>query len=256
MSKKTLKDLFLHLGVSKSNTEKWADGFANAMVMYDVTTKKRIAALLGNIMHECAYFTILTENLNYSATSLANTWPNRYSSTGKKGGAPNALANSIARNPQAIANNTYANRMGNGSVASGDGWKYIGRGPIQRTGKSGYVRTKTRTGIDVLTYPELLLSPKEGSIAAVDYWDDNKLNVYADKGDFDGVCDIINIGRKTEKQGDANGYADRNKTYTKALKWLDANPIELVPESKPVTLTGTNIKLEDVPLEGQGSIEL
>ena len=155
---------------------------------------------LAQASHESNKLAKIKENLRYSDPArIALIFRSGFDLDKDRVVDPEEIefAKAYVKQPAKLANRAYANRMGNGSVASGDGWKYIGRGPIQRTGKSGYVRTKSRTGIDVLTYPELLLSPKEGSIAAVDYWDDNKLNVYADKGDFDGVCDIINIGRKT-----------------------------------------------------------
>lgn len=99
------------------------------------------AHLLGQCYHETGGFQKFRENLNYSAAGLANTWPDRYALNVKDPvKVPNALAFSLERNPVAIANTTYANRMGNGDVASGDGWKYRGVGAIHLTGKTNVER--------------------------------------------------------------------------------------------------------------------
>ncbi|MEG7018924.1 glycoside hydrolase family 19 protein, partial [Pseudomonas aeruginosa] len=82
-----------------------------------------VAAFLAQIGHESGQLTRLVENLNYSARGLAATWPSRYRGAD---GQPNALAQRLARNPRAIANNAYASRNGNGDEASGDGWRYRG----------------------------------------------------------------------------------------------------------------------------------
>lgn len=96
----------------------------------------QICHFLGQTNHESAAFQKLVENLNYSAQGLANTWPRRYSvNPDARVKTPNRLADSLARNPVAIANNVYANRMGNGDEASGDGWKHRGRGFLMVTGK-------------------------------------------------------------------------------------------------------------------------
>ncbi|MGQ2984015.1 peptidoglycan-binding protein [Flavobacterium sp.] len=106
------------------------------MEVFGLLTNLQLVHLLANVHHESGGFIADTENLNYSAATLANTWPKRYKNpvTGK----PNALALSLAGNPEKIANNVYANRMGNGSGSSGDGWKYRGRGALQLTGKDNY----------------------------------------------------------------------------------------------------------------------
>lgn len=96
----------------------------------------QLAHLLANVHHETGGFISDTENLNYSAMALANTWPKRYKNPAT--GKPNTLAIALAGQPEKIANNVYANRMGNGDEASGDGWKYRGRGALQLTGRDNY----------------------------------------------------------------------------------------------------------------------
>lgn len=104
-----------------------------AMDEREIDTPARRAAFLAQVGHESSQLTRLVENLNYSAQGLAATWPSRYLGPD---GQPNALALRLARNPQAIADNTYATRNGNGDEASGDGWRFRGRGLLQITGRA------------------------------------------------------------------------------------------------------------------------
>lgn len=214
--------LLAHLGVDYTRAELWGLQYSELFAKYRIDTPQRIAAFFGNVLHECAYFKVLQENLNYSATTMARVWPTRYAVKGTR--TPNATANALHRKPQAIANHTYANRMGNGPVESGDGWRYRGRGPIQTTGKNGYKALQEATGIPCVENPDLLLEPRYGAVASCEYWRANQLSAYADKGDFDGVADRINIGRKTAKVGDAHGYAERLAIYRKALNWFNQHP--------------------------------
>lgn len=105
------------------------------MTRFGITSPVRAAAFLAQVGHESGQLTRLVENLNYSARGLAANWPSRYLGAD---GQPNALAQRLARNPRAIANNAYASRNGNGDEASGDGWWYRGRGLLQITGRANY----------------------------------------------------------------------------------------------------------------------
>lgn len=165
-----------------------------AMAEFGITTESRIEMFIAQFAHETGKLTALVENLNYMAQGLANTWPSRYSSTGKGGGAPNALAMKLNRNPVAIANNVYANRLGNGSEASGDGWLYRGRGGFQVTGKANYIACAAALGIDCVAHPELLEQPANACRSAAWFWKSNGLNEIADKGSFNGTTKIINGG--------------------------------------------------------------
>jgi putative chitinase len=187
---------------------------------YHINTPKRVAMFMSNFSVETNGFTKYVENLNYSAQGLANTFPSRYAVDPKaKIKVPNSLAESLNRNPEAIANNCYANRMGNGDEASGDGWKYRGRG-FMITGKKNYIVLSKDTRIDFLNHPELLEQEANSVVSACWFWQKNKLNDFADKDDFDGVCDIINIGRKTVSIGDAIGYKNRKEMYNQWLELL------------------------------------
>lgn len=107
--------------------------------VFKIDSKEHLSHHLGQASHETGGFKSSVENLNYSAKGMAETWPTRYAVDPKaKVKVPNALALRLQRKPEAIANNCYANRMGNGDEASGDGWKYRGRGDIMLTGKEQY----------------------------------------------------------------------------------------------------------------------
>ena len=165
---------------------------------------KRMAAFLAQIAHESGGFNFVEEGLNYSAQALMKTWPKRFPTL--------AIARQYARNPQKIANKVYANRMGNGTEASGDGYKFRGRGLIQLTGKDNYTRFAKSIG-KTLDETIAYLETAEGAVAsAAWFWDANKLNIYADKGDFTGLTRRIN--------GGTIGLADRKHHYDIALKAL------------------------------------
>ena len=165
---------------------------------------KRMAAFLAQISHESGAFNFVQEGLNYSAQGLMKTWPKRFPTL--------AIAKQYARNPQKIANKVYANRMGNGTEASGDGYKFRGRGLIQLTGRENYSKFARSVGM-TLDQAVAYLETPEGAVASAGwFWDVNKLNVYADKGDFVGLTRRIN--------GGTIGLADRRHHYDIALKAL------------------------------------
>lgn len=165
---------------------------------------KRMAAFLAQVAHESGGLNIIQENLNYSAKGLTTTFKKYFPTL--------ASTNGYARNPQKIANKVYANRMGNGPESSGDGYKFRGRGLIQLTGKNNYTMFSRSIGKsldDTIAY----LGTPEGAVAsAVWFWDANKLNIYADKGDFVGLTRRIN--------GGTIGLADRKHHYDIALNAL------------------------------------
>lgn len=174
--------------------------YKSLLTRYGMTTPLRLAHFFAQVAHESGLKPI-SENLNYSAKGLRGIF--------KKYFPTEALANSYARQPMKIANRVYANRMGNGSEASGEGWKYRGRGFIQITGKSNYLALTADTGVDYLSNPDLLLNEADSLISALWYWKKTNLNKYADIDDLDSISDLINLGRMTPKEGDSNGYADR-----------------------------------------------
>ena len=164
----------------------------------------RIAAFIAQIAHESGGFTTTRENLNYSAKGLMTTF--------KKYFPTEELAKQYERKPEKIANRVYANRMSNGDEASGDGWKYRGRGLIQLTGKDNYsrfARAIDKTLDETIAY----LETPNGAVASAGwFWDVNKLNIYCDKNDFVGLTKRIN--------GGTIGLADRKHHYDLVLQLL------------------------------------
>ena len=162
-----------------------------AMDEREIDTPARRAAFLAQVGHESSQLTRLVENLNYSAQGLAATWPSRYLGPD---GQPNALALRLARNPQAIADNTYATRNGNGDEASGDGWRFRGRGLLQITGRANYRLVGEALGEPLEAEPWRLEQPVPAARSAAWWWAGHGLNELADRGEFAAITHRINGG--------------------------------------------------------------
>lgn len=185
------------------NPDKWLQPIIETCVEFEINTPQRIAGFLAQTSHESGGYTMLTENLNYKAATLAACWPNRFAEIGadkkpKKGakGAliPTKVAHSIAGKPELIANLVYSSRMGNGAPQTGEGWKFRGRGAKQLTGKDNFKRCGDALGIDLIGNPDLLLEPLYAARSAGWFWKVNKLSEYADNGDIKGMTKKINGG--------------------------------------------------------------
>lgn len=188
-------------------------GFLNAaMDEFEINTLPRQAAFLAQIAHESAQLTCVEENLNYGTNGLMKTWPRRFQTLD--------IASQYERKPQMIANRVYADRMGNGDEASGDGWAHRGAGLIQVTGADNQNRCADYFGKPRASIGDWLRTPEGACRSAAWFWRGAGCNAYADAMDFDAVSDAINIGRQTEKEGDAIGYADRLAFYETAKKVL------------------------------------
>jgi putative chitinase len=148
---------------------------------------RRFAHFMSQLSHESGGFKRLDENLNYSAEALWRLF--------RKYFRDEAEAASFARQPERIANRIYANRMGNGDEASGDGWRYRGRGFIQLTGRENYRRIGKKIGLDLEADPDLVARDVTVALkTAAAYWDDRGLNALADKDDCEAVTRKINGG--------------------------------------------------------------
>ncbi len=174
---------------------------------FKIDSTLRLAHFLAQCAHESGNFAITQENLNYSADGLLKIFPKYFNA---------ANVNAYARQPEKIANKVYASRMGNSGEASGDGWKYKGRGFIQLTGKNNYSLFDKFVDDDILNNPELVAT-KFPLLSAAWFWDSVKLNTIADKGNSEEVITLV-----TKKiNGGTHGLEDRinkfNKIYT-ALK--------------------------------------
>ena len=187
----------------------WYDALSILLPDYEINTPKRIAAFIAQCAHESGGFLVLKENLNYKAASLRKLFGKYF---------PNDdIANEYASKPNkqaAIANRIYASRMGNGDEASGDGYKYCGRGLIQLTGKSNYQAFADSLEISPEEASEYLATFEGAAQSACWFWETNNLNQYADKGDILTMTKRIN--------GGTIGLEDRIKHYEHALHVLGA----------------------------------
>ena len=178
-----------------------------AMNEFGINNKLREAAFLATLAVESGELRLMVENLNYSAQGLLRTFPKYFTP---------ALANAYARQPEKIANRVYANRMGNGPEASGDGWRYRGRGVIQITGRDNYRRHGGAIGVDIENSPERAADPDVAFRIAGAFWQSNGCNPLADQQNFGRVSKIIN-GRFPP-----HGWPERQRYYAKAKQVLSS----------------------------------
>lgn len=190
---------------NEGTAQKWAPFLAAAAEKYEINTPLRIAGWLSQCAHESGNFRALEENLNYSAEGLLKVF-------GKYFDTPKAML--YARQPEKIGNLVYANRMGNASELSGDGFKYRGRGLIQLTGKGNYKAFGQGIGeVDkIMTQPGLVATPEYAALSAGWFWAHNSLNSLADLKDVKGMTKVIN--------GGFNGLDHRKELYEQLSKAL------------------------------------
>lgn len=174
---------------------------------YLINTPLRLAHFLAQCGHESGGFKAVRENLNYSAEGLNKIFPKYFPTVDS--------AKDYARNPEKIANKVYASRMGNGDEASGDGFKFRGRGYIQLTGKVNYTAFDAAVADNILLDPELVAT-KYPLLSAGWFWGKNNLNVLADKGALDG--DVTAITKRVN--GGTIGLADRQKHFREYYELL------------------------------------
>lgn len=180
-----------------SNANK--DALIKEMNAQGITDPNEQAMFMSQMDHESGGFKTYEENLNYSAKGLRKTFGKYYTN--------DADAAADARNPEAIANRVYGNRMGN--TDAGDGYKYRGRGATQLTGKDNYRRAGAALGLDLVNNPELAKDPANAAKIAAWYWKDRKLGEAGRAGDVEAATRKIN--------GGTNGLADRKTKYAEYL---------------------------------------
>jgi len=168
---------------------KWVDPLNSAMDEFEINTSERAAMFLAQLAHESAGFAITEESLFYkSADRLRAVWPRRFGEMSDQEVAP------YVRAPYQLASFIYADRMGNGDEASGDGWRFRGRGLIQLTGRTNYTAMSQALGVDLVNEPDLAAMPAEAARIAGRYWWTQDCNALADVGDFEGITKRINGG--------------------------------------------------------------
>ena len=185
----------------------WHKALTQLLPDYEINTPQRVAAFVAQCAHESGGFMVLTENLNYRWQSLRKVFPRYF--------PDDAIAQDYANRPnkqEAIANRVYASRMGNGDEASGDGWRFRGRGLIQLTGRHNYTWFAASLEISPEEATEYLTTFEGAAQSACWFWENNKLNQWADKGDILTLTKRIN--------GGTIGLDDRIKHYEHALHVL------------------------------------
>lgn len=162
-----------------------ADGLNIALPMAGINTPRRLRHFLAQLGHESSGFTRLIENLNYKDPARLD---DMFRSVRGRADASEL----IRKGPVAIGNRVYANRLGNGDEASGDGYKYRGRGLIMLTGKDNYAAAERWSGLPLVKEPGLAGRAKEACIIAAKYWNFRNINNEADEGDLAGVTRLVN----------------------------------------------------------------
>ena len=180
----------------------YLNGLNKALKQYSINTPLRIAHFIAQVAHESGSFKFNKENLNYSASALRAVFGKYF--------PDDATAEAYARQPEKIANRVYADRMGNGNEASGDGWRFRGRGLIQLTGRDNYTAFQKSIGQDITSGENSakVAEPDLAVAAASWFWNMRGLNQYADADDVLTVTKRIN--------GGTNGLDDRKKYLARA----------------------------------------
>ncbi len=214
------RDVLAKLGVSGAAADTHLEPLNAAMAAHGIDTSLRIAHFLAQVVHESGHFRHVVENMNYSADRLIQVFPRYF---------PNReLAQSYAGKPEKIGSRVYGARMGNRAEASGDGYRYRGRGLLQLTGRSNYQAFSDWAGSDVLSDPDQVAS-RFAPHSAVFYWDTRKLNRLADTDDIRQLTRAVN--------GGLNGFAERRELLEKArdaLRDVAASPgNSIAPDTSP-----------------------
>jgi putative chitinase len=196
------REYLIAAGATDELAGEWTAVLDAMMSKYDISaTKKRVAAFLAQVAHESASFRATTENLNYSADALQRMFPRHFKMRED--------AERYAHHPELIANCVYADRMGNGSEASGEGWKFRGRGLIQLTGHENVRQFSLAFFNDdrLVEDPTPLSEPELASASACWFWNKRGLNQLADLEDMRTITMRIN--------GGLNGFDDRVERWNK-----------------------------------------
>lgn len=184
----------------------WLPVMVEELPKAGIDTSYEIASFVAQIAHESNDLTHLEERLSYSAERLMVVWPRRFPSY--------EIAQKYERNPERLANFVYANRMGNGSELSGDGWRWRGRGPTMLTGHDNHAACGDDIGEDLLNHPELLLTPYVGTRSALWFWKTRGLDAHDDDDDVRIETRKINGGE--------TGLAQRQAIFNRCFSLLEA----------------------------------
>jgi putative chitinase len=176
---------------------------------FEINTPLRLAHFLAQCGHESGGFKVVSENLNYGAAGLQSIFKKYFTAESAK---------EYQRKPEKIANIVYANRMGNGNQASGEGYKFRGRGFIQLTGKDNYTSFDKVVEDDILATPELVAT-KYPLLSAAWFFHKNGLHKIADEG----ATDIVVTKVTKRVNGGTIGLPDRIKHFNEYNNLLNGS---------------------------------
>ncbi len=218
------------MGVRRDRAERLGLSFTDELPKYGIDTKLRQAHFLAQILHESGMCRYTKENLNYSAAALRSVF-GKYFATDDE-------ASDYQRQPERIGSLVYADRMGNGNEAGGEGYHYRGRGLIQLTGKDNYRKFSTWSGEDVLDAPQRV-AEEFPLLSALFFWDINTLNKYADKDDLRGLTKRIN--------GGYNGLPHRSQLLDLAKDLLGADSTAPLEKKDRYQVSASSLNLRADP---------
>ena len=212
-----------------TNVASWYTELVKYFDKYEINTINRIAGFMAQAAHESNDFNVIEENLHYSAKALEKTFSKYFSKAGRN-------ASDYAMKPEKIANVVYASRMGNGNTASGDGYKFRGRGIIQLTGKNNYATfgsSINKTADEVVDYLETI----EGAVeSACWFWNYRNINAAADSNNIIQMTKLVN--------GGTNGLTERTNNYNRNLKILQGSNFSSVASVKPTSSNNSRVMLK------------
>ena len=172
-------------GVPPTQARQYLEPLASACARFDIATPARIAGFLAQCRVESSDFTRLEENLWYTTPErIRQIFPSRVKSM--------ADAARLVRNPKALANCVYAGKIGNGNEASGDGFRFRGRGIKQLTGRANYADAAEGLGRPYLEQPDLVAQPEDACLTAAWFWHNVKANILADSAQWDAITRAVN----------------------------------------------------------------
>ena len=199
------KEKIVHLLHGNPEADAWADAAMEILPKYEITTANRIAGFFAQVGHESSGLKTLEENLFYRAETLDKIFPKYFKNAGRN-------AAEYAKQPEKIANIVYASRMGNGDTASGDGYKFRGRGAIQLTGRENYTNFGKTIGLTAEQVIDYVQTKKGALESACWYWKSRNINAACDASDIVKMTKLVN--------GGTIGLEDRRKHYNEALAIL------------------------------------
>lgn len=238
-----LADVLREIGVKKEQ-EEWATAIGIAAAANGINTEQRLGGFLANTLHETTYYSSLRESLNYSPEGLMQTFPKYFTWTTayKYGRTKEHPADQYS-----IAEIAYSNRMGNGHIGSGDGWKYRGGGLMHLTGRENWEDFAETIGVSVDRLQSLLISKTGAADSAATFWRIKRCNAAMDRGDIRAARIIIN--------GGTNGMKEVSELYGRLKNLLRGVVQERPPAPRTVLPPGVSSRVVLIEEQERSQVE-